>query len=89
MYIIANKNLDKQKRNQKNEFNQISTYIKNYIDCNTHVVVFGIFNAKTGKDEEGIVNGDRIISRNGVFLRNIIKMQHLLLINCLPCCVGK
>ena len=83
MYIIANKNLDKQKRNQKNEFNQISTYIKNYIDSNTHVVVFGIFNAKTGKDEEGIVNGDRIISRN------IIKMQHLLLINCLPCCVGK
>ena len=89
MYIIANKNLDKQKRNQKNEFNQISTYIKNYIDSNTHVVVFGIFNAKTGKDEKGIVNGDRIISRNGVFLSNIIKMQHLLLINCLPCCVGK
>ena len=51
--------------------------------------MLGDSNAKKGKDEGDIVNGDRIISGNGVLLREMIKMQHLLLINCLSCCVGK
>ena len=77
------------KKESENKFNQLSTYIKNYIDSNSYVLVIGDFNAKIGKDEEGIVNGDRIISRSGVLLRDMINMQHLLLINCLPYCVGK
>ena len=31
----------------------------------------------------------RIISRNGFLLRDMIKMQHLQLVNSAPCCVGK
>ena len=67
------------KKESENEFNQISTYIKNCIDNNTYVHILGDFKAKIGKDEEGIANGDRIISRNGVLLKDIIKTQHLLL----------
>ena len=51
--------------------------------------LIGDFNAKIGNDEESIVNGDRIISRNGFLLRDMIKMQQLQLINNLTCCVGK
>ena len=77
------------KKESENEFNQISRCIKECIDSNTYVPVLGDCNAKIGKDEEGIVNDDRIISRNGVLLNDMIKMQHLLLINCLSYCVGK
>ena len=66
------------KKESENEFNQISTYIKNCIDSSTYIHILGDFNAKIGKDEESIVNGDRIISRNGVLLRDMIKMRHLL-----------
>ena len=45
--------------------------------------------AKMAKDEEGIVNADRIICRNGLLLRDMIYMENLHLINCIPCCVGK
>ena len=55
----------------------------------TYVLILRDFNAKMAKDEESTVNGDRIISRNGVLLRDIIYMENLLLINCIPCCVGK
>ena len=88
-YIMANKNLDKKKKESENEFNQILTYTKNCIDSNTYVLILGDFNAKIGNGEERIVNGDRIISRDGFLFRDMIKMQHLHLINCLTCCVGK
>ena len=39
------------KKKSENEFNQISTYIKNCIDSNTYVLIAGDFNAKIGKDE--------------------------------------
>ena len=78
------------KKESENEFNQISTYKKNCFNSNTHVLVLGDFNAKIGKDEEVIVNSDRIISsRNGILLRDMVKMQHRQLINCFPCCVSK
>ena len=54
------------KMESENEFSQISTPIKNCIDRNTYVLILGDFNAKIGKDKEGVVNGDRTISRNGV-----------------------
>ena len=73
----------------ENKFNQISTYTKSCIDNNTYVLVLGDFIAKIGKDEENIVNGDKIINMNDVLLRDTIKLQHLRLTNCLPCCVGK
>ena len=57
------------KKNQKMNFDQISTYKKNCIDNNTYVLILGDFNAKIGNGKEGIVNGDRIISRNGFLLR--------------------
>ena len=77
------------KKQSENKFNQISTYTKNCIDNNSYVLILGDFNAKIGNDQEGIENGDRIISRNGFLLRDMIKMQHLQLINSVPCCVGK
>ena len=77
------------KKDSENEFNQIPTYSRNCINSNTYVLILGDFNGKIGNDEEGIVNDDRIISRNGFLLRDMIKMQHLQLINCLTCCVGK
>ena len=57
------------KKNQKMNFDHMSTYTKNCIDNNTHVLILGDFNAKIGNGKEGIVNGDRIISRNGFLLR--------------------
>ena len=89
---MANKNqfiLWQTKKESENEFNQISTYRKNCIDNNSYVLILGNFNAKIGNDQEGIENGDRIISRNGFLLKDMIKMQHLQLINSVPCCVGK
>ena len=89
---MANKNqfiLWQTKKESENEFNQISTYRKNCIDNNSYVLILGDFNAKIGNDQEGIENGDRIISRNGFLLRDMIKMQHLQLVNSAPCCVGK
>ena len=77
------------KKESQNEFNQISTCTKNCIDNNSYVLILGDFNAKIGNDQEGIENGDRIISRNGFSLRDMIKMQHLQLVNSAPCCVGK
>ena len=77
------------KKEPENVFNQILICIKNCVDSNTYVLILGDFNAKIGKDKEGIVNGDSIISRNGVLLTDMIKMQHLQLLNYLPCCVGK
>ena len=70
---MVNKNLDQQKK--ESAYNQISTCHKNCIDSNTYVLILGDFNAKIGKDEKGIVNDDRTISRNGVLLRDMIKMQ--------------
>ena len=43
------------------------TYTKNRIDNNSYVLILGDFNVKISNDQEGIENGDRIISRN-VFL---------------------
>ena len=86
---MANKNLGQQKKNQTNEFNQISTCTKNCIDNNSYVLILGDFNVKIGNDQEDLENGDRIISRNGFLLRDMIKMQHLQLVNSVPCCVGK
>ena len=77
------------KKESENEFNQISTCTKNCIDNNSYVLILGDFNAKIGNDQEGIENGDRIISKNGFLLRDMIKMQHLQLVNSAPCCVGK
>ena len=77
------------KKQSENKFNQISTYTKNCIDNNSYVLILGDFNAKIGNDQEGIENGDRIISKNGFLLRDMIKMQHLQLVNSAPCCVGK
>ena len=65
------------------------TYTKNRIDNNSHVLILGDFNVKISNDQEGIENGDRIISRNVFLLRDMIKMQYLQLTNCIPCCVGK
>ena len=65
------------------------TYTKNRIDNNSYVLILGDFNVKISNDQEGIENGDRIISRNVFLLRDMIKMQHLQLTNCIPCCVGK
>ena len=67
----------------------ISIHTQNCIDSNSCVLILGDFNAKVGNDQEGIVNGDRIISMNGFLLSDMIKMQHLQLINCVPSCVGK
>ena len=89
---MENKNLDpskKKKKGSENEFNQISTYIKNFIDNNIYVPMFGDFNAKIGKDEEDIVNGDRIIGRNRVLLRDTIKIEKQQLMNCMPFFMGK
>ena len=77
------------KKESENEFNQISTYTKNGVDNNSYVLILGDFNAKIGNDKAGIKNGDRIISRNGFLLMNMITMQHLQLINSVPCCMGK
>ena len=65
------------------------TYTKNRIDNNSYVLILGDFNVKISNDQEGIENGDRIISRNVFLLRDMIKMQHLQLTNCISCCVGK
>ena len=56
------------KKNKKMNFDQISTYTKNCIDSNTYVLILGDFNSKIGNGKEDIVNGDRIISRNGFLL---------------------
>ena len=64
-------------------------YTKNRIDNNSYVLILGDFNAKISNDQEGIENGDRIISRNVFLLRDMIKMQHLQLTNCIPFCVGE
>ena len=77
------------KKESENEFNQISTYTKNGVDNSSYVLILGDFNAKIGNDKAGIKNGDRIISRNGFLLMNMITMQHLQLINSVPCCMGK
>ena len=79
----------KKKKESENELNQISKYTKNCIDSNSYLLIRGDFNAKIGKDQKGIVNGDNIISRNDFLLRDMIKMQYLQLINCVPYCVGK
>ena len=76
------------KKQSENKFNQISTYTKNCIDNNSYVLILGDFNAKIGNDQEGIENGDRIISKNGFLLRDMIKMQHLQLVNSVPCCMA-
>ena len=55
----------------------------------THVPILSDFNFIIGSDEEGRVNGDRIIGRNGFLLRDMNKIQRLQLLNCLTCCVGK
>ena len=60
------------KKESENEFNRISTYTRNCIDSNSYVLILGDFNAKIGNDQEGIVNGNRIISRNCFLLRDII-----------------
>ena len=69
--------------------NRVPTYTKNCVDSEIHVLIFADFNAEIGNGKVGIVNGDRIISRNGFILRNVAKMQHLQLINYLTCFVGK
>ena len=70
-------------KESENKFNKLSTYIKNCTDSKTYVVILGDFVANISKDVEGIVNGDKIISMNGGLLRDMIKLQHLQLINCL------
>ena len=56
------------KKESENEFNRISTYTRHSIDNNSYVPILGDFNAKIGNDQEGIVNGNRIISRNRFLL---------------------
>ena len=56
------------KKESENEFNRISTYTRHCIDNNSYVLILGDFNAKIGNDQEGIVNGNRIISRNRFLL---------------------
>ena len=56
------------KKESENEFNRISTYTRHCIDNNSYVPILGDFNAKIGNDQEGIVNGNRIISRNRFLL---------------------
>ena len=77
------------KKESENEYNQISRYTKNCIDSNSYGLILGDFNTKIGNDQKDIVNGNRIISRNGFLLRDMIKMQHLQVINCISCCLGK
>ena len=66
------------KKESENKFNQMSIHIKNCIDSNINVLVVGDFNAKIGQEEEGTVDGDRIISRNGVLLTDMVKMPFTL-----------
>ena len=40
------------KKESENEFNEISTYIKNCIDNNSYVLILGDFNAKIGNDQD-------------------------------------
>ena len=40
------------KKESENEFNQISTYIKNCIDNDSYVLILGDFNAKIGNDQD-------------------------------------
>ena len=77
------------KKRSENEFNQISAYIKNCIDNNKYVPILGDFSAKIGKDEKDIVNDDRIYGRNGVLLRDTIKIEKHQLMNCIPFFMGK
>ena len=86
---MANKNLGQQKKNQKMNLIKYEHTQKTVLIKNSYVFVLGDFNAKIGNDQEGIENGDRIISRNVFLLRDMVKMQHLQLINCVACFVGK
>ena len=65
------------KQEAKNEFDHFSQHIAKYIVSDHHLLLLNGFNPKIGNDEDGIINGDPQISKNGALPRDIIKHFNL------------
>ena len=70
------------------EYNMLENRIVSYIANDTHVILLGDFNAKVGSNEKGIKNGDKIISRNGKMLLELIDHTDMVMMNATERCEG-
>ena len=71
------------------EFKNIETIIECYLNQKYHTLLIADFNAKIGRDEKGIQNGNKQVSRNGIMLRALIEKYDLTVVNNEPICSGK
>ena len=76
MYLLWKRN-QSNKAGSKNEFDHFSQHFAKYIVSDHHLLLLGGFNPKIGNDEDGIINGQPQISKNGVLPRDIIKHFNL------------
>ena len=72
------------------EFKIIERHLYEYIANNqNHILLLGDFNAKIGNGEQGIPNGDPIITPNGKRLINLTNNFNLKILSKSPKCKGK